>query len=113
MRAAGTELRAEGIVRVMHPDEGMGVEFTKNSPEHRAGLEKFLSLLHENRDVSPELMVEPEGLETEASSAPASRPPGEPDDTLLGLFHHQGLLPPEVFQAELRKQRGLAAGASV
>src|SRR6266404_3568095 len=69
MRAAGTELRAEGIVRVMHPDKGMGVEFSQTTPEHRDLLEKFLRLLSENRDVLPELLVEPEGLETESVNA--------------------------------------------
>ena len=62
MRAAGVELRSEGVVRVMHPDKGMGVEFTQTTAEHRALLEKFLSQLAENPDTSPELMVEPEGL---------------------------------------------------
>ena len=77
MRAGEVELRIEGVVRVMHPDKGMGVEFTKSTPEHRGLLEKFLSLLTENRDVQPELLVEPEGLETETtqdSRVPADLP---------------------------------------
>jgi len=113
MRAAAVELRIEGVVRVMHPDAGMGVEFTKSTPEHRELLEKFLSLLTENRDVLPELMVEPEGLETElanASTGPAES--GEGQDTLLGLFRTQAGLPADAFLAELRKQRGAAAGVS-
>ena len=110
MRAAGAELRAEGIVRVMHPEKGMGVEFTKNTPEHRALLEKFLSLLTENRNVLPELMVEAEGLDTESSSAAAvPTTSGEAEDALLGLFRNQAGLPPDSFLAELRKQRGTAA----
>jgi CheY-like chemotaxis protein len=112
MRAAGTELRAEGIVRVMHPEKGMGVEFTKNSVEHRALLEKFLSLLTGNRNVLPELMVEPEGFETEPSRAAATGVPGETQDALLGLFRNQAGLPPDSFLAELKKQRGSAAGVS-
>jgi CheY-like chemotaxis protein len=112
MRAAGAELRAEGIVRVMHPEKGMGVEFTKNTPEHRSLLEKFLSLLTEDRTVLPELLVEPEGLETESSSVP-STDASEGEDTLLGLFRNQAALAPDSFQAELRKQRGAAAAAGV
>jgi hypothetical protein len=111
MRANGVELRAEGIVRVMHPEKGMGVEFTQSTPEHRALLEKFLSLLTENRDVLPELLVEPEGLETESvqnSGIPAS---SEAEDTLLGLFRNQAAHSAESFLEELRKQRGLAAAA--
>ena len=30
MKAAGLELRVEGVVRVMHPEVGMGVEFTQH-----------------------------------------------------------------------------------
>src|ERR1700691_1077858 len=35
MTAAGAELRSEGVVRIMHPEKGMGVEFTQTTPEHR------------------------------------------------------------------------------
>jgi hypothetical protein len=110
MRAAGTELRAEGIIRVMHPEKGMGVEFTKNTPEHRALLEKFLGLLTENRNVLPELLVEPEGLDTESRSAYSTAAPGVSEDALLGLFRNQAGLPPDSFLAELKKQRGSAVG---
>jgi CheY-like chemotaxis protein len=107
MRAAEVELRTEGVVRIMHPDRGMGVEFIQSTPEHRGLLEKFLSLLTDNRDVLPELLVEPEGLETESAVVPA--PSGDPEDTLLVLFRSQAALTAEAFLAELRKQRGLAA----
>ena len=115
MRAGGIDLRTEGVVRIMHPDKGMGVEFTQSTPEHRALLERFLSLLTENRDVTPELLVEPEGLETESSTSlviPSAG--GETEDTLLGLFRSQAALSADAFLTELRKQRGLEAstGAS-
>ena len=98
------------MVRIMHPDKGMGVEFTQTTPEHRALLEKFLSLLTENRDMLPELLVEPEGLETESSNAPlVASADGESEDMLLGLFRSQAALTADAFLTELRKQRGLAA----
>jgi hypothetical protein len=116
MRAAGLELKTEGVVRVMHPEKGMGVEFTQSTAEHRGLLEKFLRLLTENRDMLPELLVEPEGLETEPSQDSVVPAASEVDveDTLLGLFRNQAALPADSFLAELRKQRGLAtaAGAS-
>jgi hypothetical protein len=112
MRAAGLELRTEGVVRVMHPDKGMGVEFTQSTAEHRGLLEKFLRLLTENRDMLPELLVEPEGLETEpAQNSAVAAASGEAEDTLLGLFRNQAALPADSFLTELRKQRGLAAAA--
>jgi hypothetical protein len=112
MRAAGVELRTEGVVRVMHPDKGMGVEFTKSTQEHRALLEKFLGLLTENRGVLPEMLVEPEGLETESSqNSQITVESGEAEDTLLGLFRNLAALPADSFLAELRKQRGLSVAA--
>jgi hypothetical protein len=90
----------------MHPDAGMGVEFTQATAEHRRALEKFLDVLAENRDLLPELLVEPEGLETESpASAPVQASAGEADDPLLELFRGQAGLSPEAFREELRKQR--------
>jgi ActR/RegA family two-component response regulator len=116
MRAGGVEVRAQGLVRVMHPDKGMGVAFTQATPEHRAALEKFLGVLSENRALLPELLVEPEGLESDPSANAYS---GETDDPLLQLFHGESLTF-EAFHAALRKQRSVpiavasraAAGAS-
>jgi len=112
MRAAKVELKAEGVVRVMHPDKGMGVEFTQRTLEHRQLLEKFLSVLTENRDVSPELFVEPEGLETGTTADSRIAAPEDADDTLLSLFRRPDTLPAELFLAELRKQRGLGVSAT-
>jgi len=116
MRAAGVEVRAQGVVRVMHPDKGMGVEFAQSTPEHRVVVERFLAVLSENRSLLPEMLVEPEGLEFETRPAPAS---SETDDPLLQLFYGEHLTP-EAFHEALRKQRatpataadGAAAGAS-
>jgi CheY-like chemotaxis protein len=109
MSAAGVDVRTEGVVRVMHPDQGMGVEFTQKTLEHRAMLEKFLHTLTENRDVLPDLLVEPEGLETEsAEDLKKSAQASEEEDALLALFRHQSGLSADSFLAELRKQRGLA-----
>lgn len=114
MGAAGVHVQAEGLVRVMHPEQGMGVEFTRKTQQQRALLEKFLSVLTENREVTPELLVEPDGLESDAreSSRPAQETSQE-EDALLELFRKQSELPVDSFLAELKKQRGLAAGASV
>jgi CheY-like chemotaxis protein len=112
MRAAEVELRAEGVVRVMHPDKGMGVEFTQSTPEHRALLEKFVSVLTQNRDVRPELLVEPEGLETETSQDSRTAATSGDEDALLAFFRKQAALPVDSFLAKLRKQRGLAAASA-
>jgi c-di-GMP-binding flagellar brake protein YcgR len=109
MSAGSVELRAEGVVRVMHPDRGMGVEFTQTTPQHRQALEKFLTVLTENRSLLPELLVEPEGLESESRMTPLIPSAStEVEDPLLGLFRTQAALPADFFLAELRKQRSVA-----
>lgn len=111
MKAAGVQVSAQGVVRVMHPDKGMGVEFTHGTPEQSAAVEKFLNLLTANREILPELWVEPEGLE-ERAAASSSAPGEQPDDPLLKLFCTQSVMLPEAFFDELRKQRGAATPAS-
>ena len=107
MRAGQIEVRAQGVVRVMHPDKGMGVEFTQASPEQRTAVEKFLQTLSDNRTLLPELLVEPEGLDADGQS----KQRGETDDPLLQLFYSD-TLSPEAFHVALCKQRAGAPGTS-
>jgi hypothetical protein len=90
------------------------VEFIQTTVEHRASLEKFLGLLTENRQLHPELLVEPEGLEPENSQSSISAAPTSAyaDDPLLQLFRSESSLSPEAFQEELRKQRALPSAAA-
>jgi len=118
MRAGGVEVRAQGLVRVMHPEKGMGVEFTQATPEHRAAVETFLGVLSENRTLLPELLVEPEGLESDPAAAKSQST--DKDDPLLQLFYGESLTQ-EAFHEALRCQRATptvgansaAAGAHV
>ena len=104
MQVAGMQIRTGGVVQVMHPDVGMGVEFTQTTDPQREHLQKFIHTLTNSRGVLPELLVEPEGLEsTEAVSEQKTRNGAE--DPLLELFRRRGELTPETFQTELRKQR--------
>jgi hypothetical protein len=113
MRASEVELRSEGVVRVMHPEKGMGVEFTQTTSEHRGLLEKFLGRLAENPNVLPELLVEPEGLETEAGQkSRVAEQSNEAADPLLHLFRNHEGLDADAFLVELRKQRGVTVGAA-
>jgi len=113
MRAAGVEIRVQGVVRVMHPDRGMGVEFTQATTEDRSAVEKFLGVLHENRAVMPELLVQPEGLES--GIVPNQKAESAVEDPLLQLFQSAPMTPEE-FHDALKKQRAvpdeMASGAS-
>ncbi|HZQ25405.1 MAG TPA: PilZ domain-containing protein [Terriglobales bacterium] len=105
MRVADLQVRAEGVVRVMHPEIGMGVEFILSTADQRSHVEKFIQALMTNQGARPDLLVEPEGLETDTS--PAAPKPGseQSEDPLLDLFQHKAILPAQAFLAELRKQR--------
>jgi c-di-GMP-binding flagellar brake protein YcgR len=104
MRAADLELRVQGVVRVMHPDVGMGVEFTQTTTEQREHVETFIHTLMNSDGALPELLVQPEGLETESASRRELHDEGT-EDPLLDLFQHKAALPAELFLGELRKQR--------
>ena len=104
MRAGTVEVRAQGIVRIMHPDKGMGVQFTQNTSEQRAALEKFVGVLTENRSLMPELLVQAEGLESDAMQRQPSASDNE--DPLLQLFCGEPLSA-EAFHEALRKQRAV------
>jgi c-di-GMP-binding flagellar brake protein YcgR len=111
MRAGELELRVEGVVRVMHPEVGMGVELTQKTSEQRKQVEQFIHTLMNAGDLLPELLVEPEGLDSAQSEAAHSEPPKssaqppELEDPLLELFQQKATLPAELFLTELRKQR--------
>jgi c-di-GMP-binding flagellar brake protein YcgR len=111
MKASGAEMRSEGIVRVMHPDKGMGVEFIQTTDEHRASLEAFLASLANNPKSVPELLVEPEGLESD-NSLNSNINGSQDEDALLDLFRKHSTLGHEQFQALLRKQRGMTSAAA-
>jgi c-di-GMP-binding flagellar brake protein YcgR len=108
MRAGEMEVRVQGVVRVMHPDKGMGVEFTQSTPQHRQAVADLLRLLTENRNLLPELVVEPEGLEI-SDNEPRTRT-SDTDDPLLQLFSSENLSVEEFLEA-LRRQRALTAPA--
>lgn len=105
MKAGDLEVRVLGVVRVMHPEKGMGVEFTQKTSDDRSALEKFLQLLTENRGLMPELLVQPDGLESET---PRTRDLEATEDPLLQLFYSEPVTV-EAFHEALRKQRATPA----
>jgi CheY-like chemotaxis protein len=105
MRAGELELRVEGVVRVMHPEVGMGVELTQSTNEQQSHVEKFIQTLMKAGDVLPDLLVEPEGLESQPTAPTTPATQSEIEDPLLDLFHNKATLSTELFLNELRKQR--------
>jgi c-di-GMP-binding flagellar brake protein YcgR len=113
MRVGLLQVEAEGVVRVLHPEIGMGVEFTQGTAEERQQVEKFIHALMNSNGVLPDLMVDPQGIEPgEPQTAMSTQEEG--DDPLVFLFHHKAELPAEAFHAELKRQRSgpVEVGAS-
>jgi hypothetical protein len=89
----------------MHPEIGMGVQFTRTTVEQRNHVEKFIHTLMNAGDLLPELFVEPEGLETSHPDLPGAKLDNDVEDPLLELFDNKASLSAELFLKELKKQR--------
>jgi CheY-like chemotaxis protein len=109
MRLKKLESRVEGVVRVMHPEVGMGVEFTRTTNQQRKLLEEFIHALKNHKGAQPELVVEPEGMNDVEALNPTALALDEIDDPLLELFQRNTDFTSESFLSELRKQRNAPA----
>lgn len=103
--AAKRQAQVGGVVRLMHPDIGMGVEFTQKTTQQREHAREFLHALNNADGALPDLLVEPEGLDGGEADAPGPSS-DESEDRLLDLFRRKAELTTEAFLIELRRQRG-------
>jgi hypothetical protein len=103
MELSDLQLQVQGIVRIMHPEVGMGVEFTQKTPAQKDKVETFIRALMDSNGAVPELMVEPESLDKEGSFPKVAA--GDEEDPLLQLFRTKFDLSAEDFHGELIKQR--------
>jgi DNA-binding response OmpR family regulator len=108
MKVGNLQAHASGIVRVMHPETGMGVVFIQKTAEQRHEVETFIQALMNSNGAVPELAVEADGLEIfgDEATLPA---PADQEDPLLQLFDTKAEVATEIFLEELRKQRGSGA----
>jgi hypothetical protein len=116
-KAADQELRAGGLVLVAHPEYGMGLEFLQTAGAQHDQVERFIQTLRSSKDKSPEVQVEPDGLETPAPDGSLSMFQAfEPTpakvggkapaaDTLVDLFRHKFQVPMESFMQQMREKR--------
>jgi len=110
MKAGKVQARAGGVVRITHPEYGMGVEFLSAAGKPDDQVLCLIEALRASGTQSPELQVEPDGLETvEDIRQRATRPPAETEDPLVELFRQKSQVSVEHFLAELRQQRQMAA----
>jgi DNA-binding response OmpR family regulator len=113
-------VHTEGMVRVMHPGHGMGVEFPSRTAEQRAQVGNLISLLRGCPDSMPELNISPRALQADLSQfvhdrqsrnengedIAAEDAAGEDlEDPLLELLRNGSTLQQDDFATELRRQR--------
>jgi len=114
LKAAGMEIHADGMVRVMHPASGMGVEFPSRTPEQRETVANFIQFLTSRPGTMPELLISPKSLVADESQFQNADSASEDqlEDPLLELLHSGQELTRDQFLAELHRQRNPEAVAT-
>lgn len=106
LRAAGMEIHTEGLVRIMHPGRGMGIEFPARTEEQRKSVGEFIAFLTGQPGADPQLETSPRSLVANSVDLnQASGPEAEVEDPLLELLRTGNTLEEEEFLAELHRQR--------
>ncbi len=96
---ATAPVRGNGIVRLAHPEFGMGIEFLQSTPEQQEQTRRMVEALRER--VEADVLVEPDGLET-GSEEKASTGHSPNSDALIHLFRQQARASVEVFLEKLQ-----------
>lgn len=103
------EVHTEGMVRVMHPGHGMGIEFPSRTEEQRAQVIGLIDFLRSSPGSMPELIISPRALVADLkqfeSEEKNAQPGDELEDPLLELLRRGAILQQEDFMAELQQQR--------
>jgi len=108
LKAEDIQAEAEGVVRVMHPGFGMGVEFVRKTMEDSAQVANFIGFLRACPGTAPELSIRPRDPVADTATSGAQEDFlffVEMDDPLLDLLHRQEHLSQEQFLQELHSQR--------
>jgi CheY-like chemotaxis protein len=112
MEIAHLHVQAQGAVRVMHPEIGMGVEFTQKTREQKEAVDKFIQALMNNNGPGPQLLVEPDGLEPDTATPIQATSGEDAEDPLIELFQNKSNLPVDAFLHQLRSQRNATQTAT-
>lgn len=106
LKAADMEIHAEGLVRVMHPSQGMGIEFPARTEEQRKNVAGFIECLTGHPGAQPELEVSPRSLVANAVDlSQGDAGDGNAEDPLLELLRMGGGMEQEEFLDALSQQR--------
>jgi len=109
LKVADMEIHTEGVVRVMHPSYGMGIEFPAGTEEQRKSVENLIGCLANHPGAEPHLEIQPRALVASAADLDHGDTPGsDVEDPLLELLRSGSNLEQEQFLAELMRQRTTA-----
>ncbi len=109
LKATGMEIHTEGLVRVMHPSHGMGIEFPARTEEQRQSVGEFIEFLTKQPGTTPELEISPRALLASAEELNHGAEGGsESDDPLLELLRTGDALEQAQFLEDLHRQRNSA-----
>jgi len=108
LKAAGLEIHTEGLVRVMHPAHGMGIEFPNRTEEQRTSVGQFIEFLTSQPGAKPELEISPRALVASVEELSATAGEGSDEDPLLELLRSGSSLAQEQFLEDLHRQRNSA-----
>ena len=110
LRAVGMEIHTEGLVRVMHPGHGMGIEFPAGTGEQRQRVGEFIDFLTAQPGATPQLETSPRSLVASVAEPSETSGTGNgADDPLLELLRRGNMLEEDAFLEELHRQRTPAA----
>lgn len=114
LKAADMEIHADGMVRVMHPESGMGIEFPSRTTEQRETVANFIQFLTSRPGTMPELLISPKSLVADTSQFQNANGNNEDqlEDPLVELLRSGATLTRIQFLAELHRQRNPEAVAS-
>jgi CheY-like chemotaxis protein len=109
LRAAGMEIHTEGLVRVMHPGRGMGIEFPTRTEAQRKSVGEFINFLTRQPGAVPQLESFPRSLVASAEElSETGNAETDVEDPLLELLRKGNALEEEAFLVELHSQRTVA-----
>jgi len=94
--------RASAVVRAMHPETGMGIEFDRRTVLQKKQSSELINLVSTTPEL--QLLVQPDGLDGDAPGAFS-------DDPLVKFFLEKSDLPVETFRQELNRRRSRSASA--
>jgi len=113
LKAGELEIHIDGMVRVMHPATGMGVEFPSRTAAQREAVTNFIEFLSSRPGTMPELLISPRALTADEAEFHSDLPAEEQlEDSLLELLRAAPSMSREEFVNELERQRNPNAVAT-